>query len=102
MTNKPVSYLIECQCGHEWDVENTAPPITCPECRRTNCYVIVGPQCPECGEPRPDDDRVRAGMKCSICAYGAGQEYDQDYELKQHEAIEERPREDSDDEDPTN
>jgi len=25
--------------------------------------------CPECGEPRPDDDRVRAGMKCGPCAY---------------------------------
>lgn len=28
------------------------------------------PLCPECGEPRPDDDRVKAGMKCTQCAYG--------------------------------
>lgn len=25
--------------------------------------------CPECGESRPDDDRVKAGMKCGACAY---------------------------------
>ena len=28
--------------------------------------------CGECGEPRPDDDRVKAGMKCGFCAYGGG------------------------------
>jgi len=26
--------------------------------------------CPECGQFRPDDERVKAGMKCSYCAYG--------------------------------
>jgi len=26
--------------------------------------------CPECLEIRPFDDRVRAGMKCGLCAYG--------------------------------
>jgi len=26
--------------------------------------------CPECGEYRPDDDRVKNGMKCGQCAYG--------------------------------
>jgi len=26
--------------------------------------------CPECGEERPDDERVRAGIKCGRCAYG--------------------------------
>jgi len=26
--------------------------------------------CLECGELRPDDERVKAGMKCSYCAYG--------------------------------
>ena len=26
--------------------------------------------CIECGEPRPDDDRVANGMKCGPCAYG--------------------------------
>ena len=25
--------------------------------------------CPECGEERPDDDRVKQGMKCRHCAY---------------------------------
>ncbi len=25
--------------------------------------------CPECGEVRPDDERVKAGMKCFSCAY---------------------------------
>jgi hypothetical protein len=28
--------------------------------------------CLECGKIRPDDDRVKAGMKCSYCAYGGG------------------------------
>ncbi len=27
--------------------------------------------CGECGEERPDDDRVKAGMKCGLCAYGS-------------------------------
>lgn len=30
------------------------------------CQPII---CPECGFERPDDDRVRAGMKCGECAY---------------------------------
>jgi len=25
--------------------------------------------CPECGQQRPDDERVKAGMKCVECAY---------------------------------
>jgi hypothetical protein len=25
--------------------------------------------CPECQQVRPDDDRVKAGMKCAQCAY---------------------------------
>jgi len=25
--------------------------------------------CPECLQHRPDDDRVKAGMKCRFCAY---------------------------------
>ena len=24
--------------------------------------------CPECGEERPGDERVEAGMKCAVCA----------------------------------
>ena len=28
--------------------------------------------CPECGEPREDDDRVEGGMKCGPCNYGGG------------------------------
>jgi formylmethanofuran dehydrogenase subunit E len=27
------------------------------------------PICPECGEPRPEDERVLAGLKCRFCAY---------------------------------
>ena len=26
--------------------------------------------CPECQQHRPDDERVKAGMKCGECAYG--------------------------------
>jgi len=25
--------------------------------------------CPECEEHRPDDERVKTGMKCSFCTY---------------------------------
>lgn len=25
--------------------------------------------CPECEEHRPEDERVKAGMKCGFCAY---------------------------------
>lgn len=28
-------------------------------------------ECIECGEYRPDDERVKAGMKCGYCAYGS-------------------------------
>ena len=28
--------------------------------------------CPECGQVRAGDERVRAGMKCGFCAYGYG------------------------------
>ena len=39
-------------CGHCHEHAGKAPPL-----------------CPECGEERADDDRVRAGMKCRFCAY---------------------------------
>lgn len=40
------------------------------ECRGFNDMI-----CPECGEKRPNDDRVRYGMKCAICAgYGEGRQ----------------------------
>ncbi len=26
--------------------------------------------CPECGQVRGDDERVKAGMRCRFCAYG--------------------------------
>lgn len=29
--------------------------------------------CPECLEPRPDDERVENGMKCAQCSYGVPQ-----------------------------
>lgn len=28
--------------------------------------------CPECGQVRPGDERVKAGMKCGFCALGYG------------------------------
>ena len=31
--------------------------------------------CPECGQERPGDERVKAGMKCSLCAGDPYQEY---------------------------
>jgi len=33
-------------------------------CQAEECLI-----CPECGEPRPYDERVKAGMKCYYCAY---------------------------------
>jgi len=32
--------------------------------------TVLDMVCGECGESRPDDARVEAGMKCGICAYG--------------------------------
>ena len=34
------------------------------------CREHAAVECPECGQERPDDDRVLAGMKCGPCAYG--------------------------------
>jgi hypothetical protein len=28
--------------------------------------------CPQCGKHRPDDERVKTGMKCFQCAYWTG------------------------------
>lgn len=25
------------------------------------------PVCPECGHPRPEDERVKAGLRCEFC-----------------------------------
>jgi len=34
--------------------------------------------CPECGEYKPDDERVQNGMKCAACAgYGTVERADQ-------------------------
>ena len=49
-------YLCE-NCFEDWQAKNT---------------------CPECGEERPDDDRVKAGMKCGFCAYGQENEKTED------------------------
>jgi hypothetical protein len=34
-------------------------------------YLQVNLVCGECGQHKPDDDRVKNGMKCGTCAYGA-------------------------------
>ena len=39
----------------------------CSRCRDHTGFEEV---CPECLEPRSNDDRVEAGMKCGPCAYG--------------------------------
>ena len=38
---------------------------SCIECGEERSEV-----CGECGEPKPEDDRVKNGMKCGACAYG--------------------------------
>ena len=38
----------------------------CPDCEEEKRDGVCG----ECGEYRPDDARVEAGMKCGVCAYG--------------------------------
>jgi len=40
----------------------------CSACIRKVALEIQS-KCPECGEIRIDDDRVKAGMKCGFCAY---------------------------------
>ena len=35
--------------------------------------------CPECGQERPDDERVKAGMKCVVCAGYAERDPYQEY-----------------------
>jgi len=43
--------------------------LVCAPCKRENDKMT----CPECGQPRPNDERVKNGMKCGICAgYGEG------------------------------
>ena len=56
--------LSEC-CG----VEQLDSPFgtVCPRCKDFAVFEVV---CPECLEPRPDDERVAGGMKCARCAYG--------------------------------
>lgn len=36
----------------------------------TECAVDPQCICSECGQERPDDERVQGGMKCAYCAYG--------------------------------
>lgn len=64
-------HLISCKCGaeHFGNIEDDHW-LTCPDCHQWGCYEDLGIACPECGEPRPDDDRVKNGMKCGQCAYG--------------------------------
>ena len=45
------------------------PEMISPESEPTPKVARV---CPECGEHKPDDNRVKAGMKCGSCAYGQG------------------------------
>ena len=42
----------------------------CPECMEWSVFI---PEmvCGECQEPRPEDARVSAGLKCRVCAYGS-------------------------------
>lgn len=62
-----------CKCGDE--IEASSPDIDheriCMGCNRIGCWVNLGRICPECEEPRLDDARVEAGMKCGVCAYGS-------------------------------
>lgn len=41
----------------------------CPECFEGCEFIDENETCPECGEQRPGDERVEAGMKCSQCTY---------------------------------
>lgn len=33
----------------------------------TRTFSEAAAVCPECGEPRPEDERVTAGLKCRYC-----------------------------------
>ena len=41
----------------------------CSKCKETAVFEDEDTLCGECGQFRPDDERVLAGMKCSFCAY---------------------------------
>lgn len=64
-----------CQnCGKHWlwGLAADGKTFFCSKCsKRTDKFAPVDEEsiCPECGECRPDDERVKAGMKCSYCAY---------------------------------
>ena len=63
---------VTCRCEPEVSECCGAPFVSETDfCSR--CHDHAGnavPVCAECGQERPDDDRVLAGMKCGPCAYG--------------------------------
>ena len=64
-----ISPHTRCVCAHKMVVHS----IGALECTVAGCACRafrLMKICPECGQPRPDDDRVAAGMKCGQCAYG--------------------------------
>ena len=60
--------LDETQCYYD-----TGVPVyygRCSKCKEMAVFQNEDTLCLECGQPRPDDERVLAGMKCGPCAYG--------------------------------
>jgi len=60
-----------CVCWRDWSIgpdevggEQIDTERMCGSDCGCECH---GPTCPECGEVKPDDERVAAGMKCGEC-----------------------------------
>ena len=67
-----MEYWWICKCGEEVEGgEELDELMICPSCKRIGCFTLSG-ACPECGDYKPEDERVQQGMKCGQCAYGSG------------------------------
>lgn len=57
--------------GRRWrrrDIRGIPYEAVEPEAGESAARAPLGtPVCPECGRPRPDDERVAGGMPCELC-----------------------------------
>ena len=58
-----ISLLVDDTQVHYCEMNKYMLPRRMEDC---NCWPLV---CKGCYQYRPDDDRVKAGMKCGLCGY---------------------------------